>query len=228
MNRHYKFWIYNYLSIVFPFNWFKVPLLRWCGVTFKGKAHIGYNVRFSGNGIVSVGDGAYFTGNSHINVNGVFMCGDGVMLSEGVSISVGQEGSLRLSNEVKLGQGVICSGSGHIEFGERSECWHRSLIMANGKSKVIVGSDCKIAHFVSLKTTTHVIDPRGPCIGGDVIFKDIVIGDGSWLCAGSVVLPGVIVSKKTLVAAGAVVIRDTSPSSLVAGVPAKEIKRYTI
>lgn len=226
MRRHYKFWIYNYLSFLIPFGGVKRALLKWCGVVFHGRAHIGYNVKFSGDGEIVFDDGIYIAGNSHLNVSGVLHCGRQVLISDGVSVSVGKDGRLLLGNDVKIGPSVICAGTGSIVLGDRSECWHRSIIMANGMSSVSIGHDCKIAHMVSLKTTTHEITPAGPCIGGDVVFKDIVIGAGSWLCAGVVVLPGVTIARKTLVAAGAVVTRDTRPCSLVAGVPAKEVRIY--
>jgi maltose O-acetyltransferase len=55
----------------------------------------------------------------------------------------------------------------------------------------------------------------------------VVIEDDVWLCAGSVVLPGVKVRKGTVVAAGAVVTRDTEPYSIVGGIPAVKIGERT-
>jgi len=54
-----------------------------------------------------------------------------------------------------------------------------------------------------------------------------VIEDDVWLCAGSVVLPGVRVKKGTVVAAGAVVTKDTEPYSIVGGIPAVKIGQRT-
>jgi acetyltransferase-like isoleucine patch superfamily enzyme len=51
------------------------------------------------------------------------------------------------------------------------------------------------------------------------------IGRGAWLCAGAIVLPGVTIGENALVAAGAVVERDVPPSCLVAGVPARVVKK---
>ena len=58
------------------------------------------------------------------------------------------------------------------------------------------------------------------------ISKDVYIGDGTWLCVNSIVLPGVkITGKGVVVAAGAVVTSDIKEDFVVVGgVPAKIIK----
>lgn len=55
---------------------------------------------------------------------------------------------------------------------------------------------------------------------------DVFIGEGTWLCINSIVLPGVkITGKGVIVAAGAVVTHDiTEDYVIVGGVPAKIIK----
>ena len=57
--------------------------------------------------------------------------------------------------------------------------------------------------------------------------KDVYIGDGTWLCVNSVILPGVkITGKGVIVAAGAVVNKDiTEDFVIVGGIPAQIIKR---
>jgi acetyltransferase-like isoleucine patch superfamily enzyme len=49
-------------------------------------------------------------------------------------------------------------------------------------------------------------------------------GDGAWLGAGTIVLPGVTVAAGGVVAAGSVVTADTEPNALYAGVPAVKKK----
>ncbi len=52
----------------------------------------------------------------------------------------------------------------------------------------------------------------------------INIEDGCWICSSATICGGVAVGKNSVVAAGAVVIKDVPPNSLVAGVPAKVIR----
>jgi acetyltransferase-like isoleucine patch superfamily enzyme len=54
------------------------------------------------------------------------------------------------------------------------------------------------------------------------------IHDGAWLCIGAIVLPGVTIGENAVVAAGAVVSRDVEPGMLVAGVPARPVKRLPL
>lgn len=57
------------------------------------------------------------------------------------------------------------------------------------------------------------------------IFAPVTIGDGVWLCANSMVMPGVTIAPKIIVAAGSVVTKNLDKEGwLYAGIPAKPIK----
>lgn len=53
----------------------------------------------------------------------------------------------------------------------------------------------------------------------------VVIGKGCWIAPGCIILPGVTIGENSVVGAGSVVIKDVEPYSVVAGNPAKFIKR---
>ena len=55
--------------------------------------------------------------------------------------------------------------------------------------------------------------------------KPIIIEDDAWLATRCMVLKGVTIGKGAVVAAGAVVTKDVPPYTMVAGVPAKAIKK---
>ncbi|RYE17040.1 MAG: acyltransferase, partial [Sphingobacteriales bacterium] len=55
--------------------------------------------------------------------------------------------------------------------------------------------------------------------------KFIIIEDDCWIGTNSVVLAGVTVGRGSVIAAGSVVTKDVPPYSVVAGVPAKIIKK---
>lgn len=59
-------------------------------------------------------------------------------------------------------------------------------------------------------------------------FGKIIIEDDAWIGTGVIILPGVTIGKMSIVAAGAVVTKDVPPFTVVAGVPAKIIKRLEI
>lgn len=53
----------------------------------------------------------------------------------------------------------------------------------------------------------------------------VVVKRGAWIGAGSIILSGVIVGEMSIVSAGSVVLKDVPPYSVVAGVPAKVVKK---
>lgn len=53
----------------------------------------------------------------------------------------------------------------------------------------------------------------------------ITIKDGCWICSSATICGGVTIGENSIVAAGAVVLRDVPPNSIVAGVPAKVIRK---
>lgn len=57
------------------------------------------------------------------------------------------------------------------------------------------------------------------------INKSVHIGDDVWIGTGAIILPGVKIGSRSIVAAGAVVNRDVPEDVLVAGVPARIVKR---
>jgi acetyltransferase-like isoleucine patch superfamily enzyme len=54
------------------------------------------------------------------------------------------------------------------------------------------------------------------------------IKKGAWLGAGCIVLPGVTIGENGVVGAGSVITKDVPPNTVVAGNPAKEIKKLSL
>lgn len=75
---------------------------------------------------------------------------------------------------------------------------------------------------VKLITENHAEDPD---MRQHVYSLPIVIKRKAWLGAGVTVLPGVTIGDNSIVGAGSVVTKDVPPNTIVAGVPAKVIRR---
>ncbi len=64
--------------------------------------------------------------------------------------------------------------------------------------------------------------PWGP---GLEFASPITIGDFVWIGGGAIICPGVTIGDRVTVAAGAVVVKDVESDVVVAGVPARVVKR---
>ena len=88
---------------------------------------------------------------------------------------------------------------------------------------ITVGDRVQFAYQVTLVTGGHKIgehDSRA----GEHDPKPIEIGEGAWIGARAMILPGVKIGAGAVVAAGAIVTKDVAPDTVVAGVPASVIR----
>jgi acetyltransferase-like isoleucine patch superfamily enzyme len=92
---------------------------------------------------------------------------------------------------------------------------------------VVIGDDVMTGPSCYVTDQNHVYsDPSTP-VGQQWPAEDPVeIGSGSWLGAGAVILPGTRLGRNTVVGAGAVVRGEFPDHAVLAGVPAKLIRRY--
>jgi acetyltransferase-like isoleucine patch superfamily enzyme len=79
--------------------------------------------------------------------------------------------------------------------------------------------------MVHIYSNSHVFDDPEVCfIDQGITTLGVTIEDECWIGAMAAILDGVTVGHNSVVAAGAVVIEDVPPYSLVAGVPARVIR----
>lgn len=91
---------------------------------------------------------------------------------------------------------------------------------------VTIGSHVNLAQGITVTALNHNFEESSKRIDEQgVTTKPVIIGNDIWIGANAVLLPGVTIGDHSVVAAGAVVTKDVPPHSLVAGVPAKIIKK---
>jgi acetyltransferase-like isoleucine patch superfamily enzyme len=87
---------------------------------------------------------------------------------------------------------------------------------------ITIEDDVLIGPKVNLITESH---PLNPAERKKLLVKPVVIKRNAWIGAGVTILPGVTVGENSVVAAGAVVSKDVPANTVVAGIPAKEIRQ---
>lgn len=89
--------------------------------------------------------------------------------------------------------------------------------------KVFLGKNVYIGQKSMIITVTHEIG--GPNQrAGEGIVQPVYIGDGTWIGAGAIVLPGVKIGKGCIIGAGSVVTKNCEDHGLYVGSPAKRVR----
>src|SRR3990172_8595102 len=143
----------------------------------------------------------------------------------------GQTGSLirkavipfgTVGKNVLIRQGFWVKNPGKLSIGDNTRISYKCHISAAGS--VEIGRNVLIGPDAIIYSENHNYRDSMVCIKDQGYTKaKVVIEDDVWLCARVTILPGVRVRQGTVVAAGAVVTKDTDPLSVVAGVPAIKI-----
>lgn len=108
-------------------------------------------------------------------------------------------------------------GTGPIRFGDR--------VFLNAGAVVLSYVSIEIGDDVALASEVFVTDSDNHPIGGAPVREaPIRIEDGAWVATRAIVLPGVTIGSRSVVAAGSVVTRDVPPDTLAAGVPARAVR----
>lgn len=93
--------------------------------------------------------------------------------------------------------------------------------------EITLGEYAFFGHDVAVLTGTHDIEQFGRArqLAFPRSGRDVVIGDGAWLASHVLVLGPVRIGEHAVVAAGSLVRNDVEPYTVVAGRPAKMIKK---
>ena len=132
---------------------------------------------------------------------------------------------VRMSHNVRIAADVKIIGKYvNIYCGQNAEINNGCFLLA--KDSITIGENTTLAYNVSIITSANPNAPYNDlCRIYPSITKPIVIGSNVWICAGSIILPGVSIGDYCVVAAGSVVTKDVPSHTLVAGCPAKIIKK---
>lgn len=132
----------------------------------------------------------------------------------------------KLGKNVAIGKGIQSYVLGSVHVGENTWLGRDLDIVVPRGTSLIIGSNVDVGPYVKFQCGTHKVGPSLRRAGvGDS--KSIRIGDGTWIGTSCIIVAGANVGKGTVIGAGAVVTAGNYPDNvLLAGVPAKVIKRY--
>ena len=114
----------------------------------------------------------------------------------------------------------------YIDYGKPvtigEDCFIQQCCTFFGRCGITIGNGVFIGPKVNLITINHDTDPenRSATYG-----KPIVIEDKVWIGINSTVLPGVRIGYGSIIGANSVVTKDVPPMTIVAGNPARVIKK---
>ncbi len=117
---------------------------------------------------------------------------------EGVRLEVYKGGILTIGNGTYLNRNAVVIAVGRVE----------------------IGNDCRIGwDVVVMDSDLHPVDANDQPIES----SPVIIEDDVWIGCRSIILKGVKIGRRSVVAAGSIVTKDIPPNSIAAGVPARVI-----
>lgn len=115
-------------------------------------------------------------------------------------------------------------GLGRLSVGRK--CFIGDLTTLDVRGKLDLGDFVTLSSGVKIITHITVGYPDHPLIKlYPTREAGVKIENGVYIGTGAIILPGVIIGRESVVAAGAVVTRSVPAQTLVAGVPARQIKK---
>lgn len=113
-----------------------------------------------------------------------------------------------------------------IDIGDRCLIGRGSSLV--GRVGIRIGDDVTMAPDVYVTDHNHAYDDVDTPIGAQWPHEaPVTIGAGSWIGTGALILPGTTIGEHVTVAGGSVVRGDIPARSVVAGVPARVVRRWS-
>lgn len=147
----------------------------------------------------------------------------------------------RNKRNITLGKQFSCGYSCRITAGEDVEtgvrigdnCSIGDNCQIEGGGGVIIGNNVLMASRVFITSNSHgsykgdaESNPEIPPAKRHVVKKKTIIEDNVWIGNNCTILMGVKVGRSAIIGAGSIVTKDVPEKTIVAGNPAKVIRRY--
>ncbi len=149
---------------------------------------------------------------------------------ENVKLSGFSRGLQNVTFEGKNAVPDRCNFSGKISIGYATTLGYNNLLGGN----ITIGKYCQLGVDVAIHATNHPIHHLTTYINSNLFdgelkqFKEentITIGHDVWVGHNVIIVGNVTIGNGAILAAGSVVTKDVEPYTIVAGVPAKPLKK---
>lgn len=114
-----------------------------------------------------------------------------------------------------------CLEGSSLTIGEN--CFFNHNCSITSAVNIVIGNGCNFANNVVIVDHDHIFDASG--VKKELSSAPISIGDNVWIGANVTILKGVCIGEGAVVAANSVVRSNVDAHTIVAGVPAKAVKR---
>lgn len=138
-----------------------------------------------------------------------------------------------IQNVVFEGKNAVpdrCNFSGNISLGYATTLGYNNFLHGN----ISIGKYCQLGADIAIHTTNHPTNYMTTYINKN-LFKGelkklkgtntVVIGNDVWVGHNALIIGNVKIGNGAVIAAGAIVTKNVSPYTIVAGVPAKPIRK---
>jgi len=165
---------------------------------------------------------------SHVEIPNVspLSVGENVTIFSNVRFQCSEESPIQISDNVQVyDHSVIQSLGGGISIGKNVIIGEYTTIQA--QSNVTIEDDVLLASKIQIITNAHMYDDIDiPIKYQRNQSKPVLIKKGAWIGINCTILSGVTIGKNSVVGAGSIVNRDVPDYCVVAGIPARTIKKF--
>jgi acetyltransferase-like isoleucine patch superfamily enzyme len=164
-------------------------------------------------------------GSGDVDPGELAACGADVVFEPGALVFHPE--NVEIGDGVYVGHYAILKGYYRNKLVIGAGSWIGQMAFLHAAGGIDIGARVGIGPRVAIITSSHQLPPSidTPIMDGPIETAPVVLEDGCDIGVGAIILPGVRVGRGAQVGAGAVVTGDVAMGAVVAGSPARVLRR---